>query len=77
MTLNRVLEELVSTDKFGLKVQVGRSMSTYLNFRTFTLTDLLCGINTQRSEQHNQIKGQMREEKMVSKKNVERCVVCF
>lgn len=68
MTLNRVLEELVSTDKFGLKVQVGRSMSTYLNFRTFTLTDLLCGINTQRSEQHNQIKGPMREEKRFPRK---------
>lgn len=52
-------------------------MSTYLNFKTFILTDLLCGRNTQRSEQHNQIKGQMREEKMISKKNVERCVVCF
>lgn len=71
MPLNRVLEDLVSTDKFKvpLKVQVGHSVSTNLNFRILIPIDLLHGINTQKSEQHNQIKRERREEKMVSNKN--------
>lgn len=55
MPLHRVLEELVSTDKLDLKVQVGRLPKwANLNITIFPPCDLLHGKNTQSGEQHKE-----------------------
>ena len=55
MPFHRVLEELVSTDKLDLKVQVGHLPKwANVNIRIFPPSDLLHGKNTQSGEQHKE-----------------------